>query len=596
MSPPSALDGDALRSSTLGMLRDGLCEAAASRVSASSRSSSVSSAALGDARAPPRSTSPRACPGHSSAQSRRRSRPTQGRQTPTEPPRSAARPRQGGVGREGLAATVAASAGRRQLPTPSPPPMPCAFPGGSEDEGCCVRNVALSSLLQNESPWVRGSDDCASGGIDDNEAPPWSAVGTPVEHGVLFEPQELTRGLAAAVDVFKGMLVLSLASSLVIVSVSTAKLREENSFGLTLCNAGASLCASGGVATFGFACYCKLLRAWTGECPRLDMSQLMRIGALHIASIGVVCAAGRSMAKSPTADFLDGKGFPGMGPDILCASLIDLIIVLAAWRPLQWFVCRARPGVVRNFYVVLFALGVPLIFASIQSRSCGNFVWLRWLVPCVEESPGKGGHYLPAFPVLLYFGIGIMFGVCWDRFQSELRPTGPPGAATDLCLLPWSSVRSWASKVFFLLVMFSVLFAPLGQVWLAADFHSRQVDTVFGLSFVRAYPVGPTPLWLLATLWPTVVTMAVASMLVAVKGLGVLWGPLQQPIVEVEHLGQNALYYIAFLNVLLAVCGRDLEANPTSFSTPLALCGAGSALAIGRALHLIFVPPEPSHI
>lgn len=123
-----------------------------------------------------------------------------------------------------------------------------------------------------------------------------------------------------------------------------------------------------------------------------------------------------------------------------------------------------------------------------------------------------------------------------------------------------------------------VLFAPLGQVILMHDFSSAQLSPVghpaLGL---------PSPLWLLASVWPLAALMILCGLVVTLRHFSAF---LRWLDAELTHIGQNLLYYLVVINIFLASLQRS-DLHRASCSLCHCLLGAFSILAASRFIHFM---------
>lgn len=411
-----------------------------------------------------------------------------------------------------------------------------------------------------------------------------------------MDANALIVGVGQALDVFKGSLLLLMAASQVLVAMSTPASRERSPLGLFVCNSAAAHCVAGVMAAFGFACYVQYFREWPdpapGECLQVLRTCLLPLVCAWICGFAqrfsrpMSSLAGHGAAMLEVRKALVFEGTYGCGPDLLIACTINFLLVYVLWRPISHLMGGLRPSWGRDAAALGLAIA-PLLLTVVEVEGCGNHrQWVRHLLPCSGDQGDLAGS-LPALPHLVHFAAGLLLAACWDRFYSELRPVGDGGPGGGLHVLPWAAARQWGAIVLAVSLILALLFVPLGQVFLYADLTSKHVPTRFG-RLVRAYPDGPSSLWLLATLWPVGAWAATAALIVALASSGAGGVMLKLPVGELEHLGANMLYYVTFLNVFLAGVVQAYKgvaaADPLAFSTSHCLVGAMGILAAGRVL------------
>lgn len=468
------------------------------------------------------------------------------------------------------------------------------------------------------------------------------------KEGVLLDVQSAIVGLSHALDAFKGLLLALMVFSQVVMLSSTPSLRESCPVCLWLCNAAAVLCPSGFMVVFGYTCYSQHLRDWTDTPPSRRLLQLARAAGGPLIS-GWICNFAQHFAVSGPdvhprsgdgfatefADVLSVDSFLGVGPDIMIACSVNFILVFTLWDPIRSCIEMVPAGVARD--IAFFGLALlPVSFTQVEFVGCGDRRWLRHLAVCADEGSSSRGQTVPALPYLLPFSLGLLLAGCWDRFYSELQPVvngdGPmpmPASGSrrsfgSLHLVPFRVARIWVSCAACCFAALALFFTPLGQIWgttdfssgsMAADYHHAVFWETQGKAAALGSPGRPSAVWLFGSLWPVAVLGSLTCLLVAWSGrtLGaaerhpeeVPWLP--QPVAELEHLGVNLLYYVTFLNVLLAgathVCvGADRGAGAaplcegslgqgagsyTQISVIRYLLGSGGVLMLGRFLFAV---------
>jgi len=381
---------------------------------------------------------------------------------------------------------------------------------------------------------------------------------------------QLVLDRSTALDIFKGLLVCLMHSMNVILFLGTPNLRSESLTARMIANLGGAMCFSGFMAAFGYSSYRQYLREWPD--PPKDVSRV-RMRVLQAVALPIVGAwicnfawcflsAKQDAAVSARLvfDVFTFASVFGNGPDFLLGFSINLAVVYCLWRPIVNFINSVQPGsryideMCPNFRRDATTLAIvmsPLLFTMFPLPDCTGYMrWAQWFTVC--EKRDLDTPTLPALPHLVDFGLGILVAAAWDRFIAHLKPLGQggEGETAGLHLLPMASLRQWGVAIMAGCKILLLLFIPLGQVWLYTDFAHVHLQTPVGV-LSRGYSGGPSCLWLLATIWPLAALSVFACILVILKG-GPLRPVLELPLVWLEHLGANVLYYLIVVNLFLA--------------------------------------------
>lgn len=421
--------------------------------------------------------------------------------------------------------------------------------------------------------------------------------------GFLLDIHQLLRDASVAVDVFKGSLLVIMATSSVIITMSSPALRSHSYFSLVICNTAASVGFIGFLMSFGFSCYGQYLHEWPDppkEPTSLRLRVLRTIGGPIVGAWACnfvwcfLCLKNELNQPNLFDVFTFSKVF-GTGPDFLCSFSLDLAIVYLLWRPIMHLidyagkdedgvVSRLSPENRRDLTALAITLS-PLLLTILAVPDCTwSKRWVQWFLVCDKRDIDTPS--LAALPHLMDFGIGILAAACWHRFLADLRPYGDGGPNGGLSIISMKACRRWCLTLLGTLMVLLLLFVPLGQVWFYTDLSVVQMQTPFG-QLVRGFSNGPSMLWLLATLWPVAMWVGVVVVLVTLRGspLGVI---LQWPLGWLEHLGANVLFYLVLIDLCLAGMFRGLQrVDPFPFDLSSCLACTALMFIFGRFLHLI---------
>jgi len=438
--------------------------------------------------------------------------------------------------------------------------------------------------------------------------------------GLLLDMHQLLRDASATLDVFKGSLVVLMAASNVIITMSSTTLRSHSFASLVICNAASSQCFVGFLLAFGFSCYGQYLQERADPPSPKELSTL-RLRVLRAIAGPVLGAWVCNFAwcflclknELTRANLIDVATFSrvfGNGPDFLCSFSLDLALVYVLWHPIKRLLDNAgkasehvpesehpsvglisgiSPENRRDILALAIALS-PLLLTMVAVPDCtSNRRWVQWFLVCDKREVDTPS--LPALPHLMDFSLGIVVAACWNRFLADLRPVGNGGPSGGFSILPMQAIRRWCFFMVGASMTLLVLFVPLGQVWLHKDLSVLQMATPFG-QMIRGFSNGPSALWLLATLWPVATWAGIVVVLVTLRGtaLGFL---LKWPLLWFEHLGANVLYYLVVTDLFLAGMYRGLptafstKIDPFPFTLPNCLVCTALILLSGRFLHFI---------
>jgi hypothetical protein len=430
---------------------------------------------------------------------------------------------------------------------------------------------------------------------------------TLASEGFLLDMHQLVRDSSAILDVFKGSLLVIMATSNVIVTMSSTTLRSHSYLSLVVCNTAATLSFVGLLISFGFSCYGQYLHEWPDPAKDVTSLRMRVLRAVAGPIMGAwicnfawcfICLKNEINPTNLFDVFTFSKVF-GSGPDFLCSFSLDLALVYMIWRPLMQLldsagkcdgdasvgiVSQLTPETRRNLAAIAITLS-PLLFTLHAVSDCTRSGrWVQWFLVCDKRDIDTPS--LAALPHLMDFGVGILVAACWHRFLADLRPYFDGGPTGGLSILPMKALRHWTALIMGSCMVTLLLFVPLGQVWFYTDLSVVQMATPFG-QLIRGYSNGPSMLWLLATLWPVAMWAALMMVLVTLRGT-VLGCILKWPLGLLEHLGANVLFYIVLTDLCLAGMFRGFT-HSDPFPFDLLSCIAATALIflIGRWLHFI---------
>lgn len=422
--------------------------------------------------------------------------------------------------------------------------------------------------------------------------------------GFLVDAHALVLGTTKSIDVFRGILVVLVVFANSLLTIGSAEMLDQPGSGcLLICNAAASQVFAGCMLAFGYSAYTQFLRVWP-DPPRIESWQVLKTMIFPILCAWIISFTWRFLAPeraavpneelqqgSVTASLLRVVIFQGAhagGPDLLLASSMNFVLVFLLWRPINFIMSSIESGWRHDILAVLIAIS-PLAICWFPLQSCGETNVLALFWPCGTEEKEIGA--VPGLPHLMDFNLGLLAAACWDRFLCQLRPYG--GGGSNLHILPWETARRWGLGLVALFGILSMLFVPLGQVMMSHDLFHTEVQTPFG-SLQRGPSGGPSALWMLASLWPTASWAVCAVVLVSYRGSPLIGSCLHYPLSFLEHLGANVLYYVVFLNIMLAgLCARHRiyghkSANDKDQSGLCeSLVAALLILCAGRFLHFI---------
>lgn len=441
------------------------------------------------------------------------------------------------------------------------------------------------------------------GAKHDNLNPDGCVSGMIRSKGLYLDAHQLVLDRSAALDIFKGFLVLMMHFSSTMIFLSSQSMRNESMLARTVCNLGASQCFVGFMMALGYSSYRSYLREWPDPPKDLQRVRMKVLRAIAFPIVGAwICNFAwcflNANKDSPITlrlvfDVFTFAAVYGHGADFLLGFSINLAIVYSLWRPINNFIDSFKPGTHRidTLYpqcrrdgACLAIVLSPILLTLVAIPDCtGNMRWAQWLFVCDKRDLDT--PTLPALPHLIDFGIGVLVASGWDRFISHLKPVGQGGRSGGLHLLPMKEAVQWALLVLGASVKLLFLFLPLGQVWLYEDLVEPHVHTPVG-QLIRGFSGGPSPLWMLATIWPAAVLGVVACVLVLLRGgpLGII---LHWPMVYLEHLGANVLYYLVVVDLFLAGMSRHLEkSGKGALDAPTCILCTVLVLAFARFLHM----------
>lgn len=425
--------------------------------------------------------------------------------------------------------------------------------------------------------------------------------------GFLLDMHKLLRESSMILDVFKGSLMVIMATSNVIVTMSSTTLRSHSYASLVICNTAATLCFVGLLISFGFSCYGQYLHEWPDPAKDLTTLRLRVLRAVSGPVLGAwvcnfvwcfICLKNEFTQTNLFDVFTFSKVF-GSGPDFLCSFSLDLALVYALWRPIMRLLEEAQkadgqasvgiisqltPETRRNLTAAAITFCPLLLTLHAVSDCTRSGRWVQWFLVCDKREIDTAS--LAALPHLMDFGVGILVAACWHRFLADLRPYFDGGPTGGLSILPMQALRKWSLLMLGSCIATLVLFVPLGQVWLYTDLSVVQMATPFG-QLVRGYSNGPSMLWLLATLWPVAMWASFIMVLVTLRGT-VFGYLLKWPLGWLEHLGANVLFYLVLTDMCLAGMFRGFQhVDPFPFDSMTCIASTALIFLIGRFIHFI---------
>lgn len=387
--------------------------------------------------------------------------------------------------------------------------------------------------------------------------------------GLTIDVHGTVLGVSRAVQVFRGMLVILYTAAQVIRAMSSVDNRISNHVSLAICNIASFLCYPGLMLACGYSSYEKFLHEWpdpgTYNSWDLFTALLLPLLSAWICNFAF-CFLGAPSEEAPTQAAEQVLLFSGgrpEGAEILLATSVNFAFVFVFWRPVAGLLHTVKARVWHDVLAFALALSPLALMFCLKTLSFG------------EDWPGRTAMVLP---YLLHVHLGILGAACWDRFLSQLRPLGFQAMADSTHLLPWDVFKGWLVFTTAAWWVAFVLFAPLGQVILMHDFSSAQLSPVghpaLGL---------PSPLWLLASVWPLAALMILCGLVVALRHFNAF---LRWLDAELTHIGQNLLYYLVVINIFLASLQRS-DLHRASCSLCHCLLGAFSILAASRFIHFM---------
>jgi len=388
--------------------------------------------------------------------------------------------------------------------------------------------------------------------------------------GLAVDIQAMISGVSQAMDVFRGFLVILFTVAHVLLTLSSAQDRLHRPASLFICNAAFVQCCAGVMLVCGYSCYARYLREWP------DPSTCSWTDVFHAFSLPFVCAwicsfafcfLGPKIDDDLTEDLkqvllLRGPHFEGA--EILLACSLNFGLVFLTRRLVSSLIDGIKGQSARYAFTMTLACS-PLIITTL----------LQELYPNKESTS-------TILPHLLHFNLGILTAACWDRFLSLLKPTGFRTPNDSVQLLPWNAMKTWSAALLMVWWVLFLLFIPLGQVGFSHDLATEEVATPLG-SLRSGQIGGPSPLWMLVSLWPNAMCMLSSAILVALQSFST---GLRCVKMELEHFGSNALYYLTVISIFLAsLQRRSMLAGSESLAS--CLIGSASILAASRFLHFL---------
>merc|ERR1719454_793778 len=164
-------------------------------------------------------------------------------------------------------------------------------------------------------------------------------------HGLYLDAHQMVLDRSAALDIFKGGLVLMMHYSNTMLFVGSKDLLSKNYLSRVVINLGATQCFVGFMMALGYSSYRQYLREWPD--PPKDLNRV-RMRVFRAAAFPIVGAWICNFAwcflytkKDTPATWrliLDVFSFAsvfGNGPDFLLGFSINLAILYALWRPIN---------------------------------------------------------------------------------------------------------------------------------------------------------------------------------------------------------------------------------------------------------------------
>jgi len=393
--------------------------------------------------------------------------------------------------------------------------------------------------------------------------------------GLTIDVHGTVLGVSRAVDVFRGALVILWTWAQVVHTLSSLEQRLNNDASLVLCNVASLLCYPGLMLACGYSSYERFLREWPdpGTYNSWDL-----LGALLLPLTSAWISAFAFCFLDPTLNLeeplevvkqvlLFGGGRPE-GAEILMALSVNFCVVYVVWRPASGVLHSIKARVWHDAFAFVLALSPLALLVGLKTLSL----------------EARSGIVMAALPYLLHVHLGILAAACWDRFLSQLQPAGLQTVTDSIHLLPWDVFKGWLALGTAAWWVAFILFIPLGQVALIQDLTSQAFHSPLERSALGPPASGfPSPLWLLASVWPLAVCVVTCGLIVVVRNFNpvVRWMDL-----ELSHVGQNLLYYMVVINIFLASQQRN---DPHRGSASLSRCflGALSILAASRFIHFM---------
>lgn len=410
------------------------------------------------------------------------------------------------------------------------------------------------------------------------------------EEGVCVDVHNFVLRSSSALDIFKGILVLLMTASHLMIALCSPQERAESFISLLVCNAASSGCFVGFMIAFGYASYPQYLREWPDPPDATERRARVFRACIHPILGAWVCQFAWCFVYHkylPTPStvisiFTFARVF-GNGPDFLLGFSINLFLAYMLWGMLNKIHGSVQPGWRQDAVAVGLVLA-PVLLTLTPVPDCRGFGrTVQIFLPCQQREIDSVN--LAALPHLLDFGLGVLLACVKDRFISDLRPISNNEKQSTMHLLPWHAVRQWTIATAIVLFSMCVLFVPLGQVWFITDLGNVQVQTAYGW-IIRGFAGGPSACWLLSTVWPVSMLAILSFTLAVAKDFFTFGSFMYNVTVLLEHLGANVLYYLIVGDILLAGMFRGFEqVDPYPLSVMGCLYCTIAFLAIGWCLH-----------
>lgn len=221
---------------------------------------------------------------------------------------------------------------------------------------------------------------------------------------------DLIRITTDSLDVFKGLLVIIMTWSHVMLALMSPNEQFHLSFAHFVINAASSLCFLGFMLSYGFSCDFAYISDWKRRSPEERTTRMLRSASLPV--MGAWCCAfgwGWMCFKLPMDIPTAGKMLSfwmavGNGPDFLLAFTTCLLLMYTMRKLVNF---GLENGARLRLACIAIMLLAPLAIARCIIPDCtGPKRYLGYLFECNVKDPWSPN--LPSFPHLFYFNLGIL--------------------------------------------------------------------------------------------------------------------------------------------------------------------------------------------